>query len=128
VYVKDPRVDPTCAADYSAENSAAISDPSENQVVIGQGQGTANTFSAASSTGWSPRARSLRQPDSGELSGHPEEEAGPATDPGVRAVCCRGRGADRERCSASRIRPKTRRVVVSTPPRVKRSGRGFLCR
>src|ERR1700756_5396569 len=45
VYVKDPRVDPTCAADYSAENNAAISDPSENQVVIGQGQGTATTFS-----------------------------------------------------------------------------------
>jgi hypothetical protein len=45
VYAKDPRVDSTCAPNYSAENSAAISNPSETQLVIGQGQGTANTFS-----------------------------------------------------------------------------------
>jgi hypothetical protein len=44
VYAKDPRVDPTCAASYSAENNAAIGNPTETQVVIGQGQGTLTTF------------------------------------------------------------------------------------
>jgi hypothetical protein len=45
VFAKDPRVDSTCAASYPAEQNAAIGDPSETQVVIGQGQGTGMTFS-----------------------------------------------------------------------------------
>jgi hypothetical protein len=45
VYAKDPRVDPTCAASYPAEQNAAIGDPNESQVVFGLGQGTGMTFS-----------------------------------------------------------------------------------
>ncbi|MHB8693773.1 MAG: hypothetical protein ACYDHH_21255 [Solirubrobacteraceae bacterium] len=45
VFAKDPRIDSTCSASYSGEQNAAIGDPSETQIVIGQGQGTATTFS-----------------------------------------------------------------------------------
>jgi hypothetical protein len=45
VFAKDPRVDPTCSPSYPGEQNASISDPSETQIVIGQGQGTATTFS-----------------------------------------------------------------------------------
>lgn len=44
VFAKDPSVDPTCAPSYPQEENASITDPTEQQVVIGDWQGMDDTF------------------------------------------------------------------------------------
>jgi hypothetical protein len=45
VFEKDPSVDPTCAASYWDETNNAITDPSELHFIVGDWQGTDDTFS-----------------------------------------------------------------------------------
>ena len=44
VFAKDPSVDPTCAPSYPEEVNNSITDPSEQQVVIGDWQGSDESF------------------------------------------------------------------------------------
>ena len=44
VFAKDPSVDPTCAPSYPEEQNNSITDPSEQQVVIGDWQGPDESF------------------------------------------------------------------------------------
>ncbi len=44
VFAKDPSVDPTCAPSYPEEENDSITDPTEQQVVIGDWQGPEDSF------------------------------------------------------------------------------------